>query len=275
MSEQNVELTDNKTPCEYVKIYGERNTGTNVLEQTIQKNFDCEVLPGNHRLPDEDAYELARSLGFAGSEYFMFVDGLQADSLREHLHQDLGWKHACPPLEVIQNYKNLDKTLFIVISKDPYNWLLSFHRRPYNQLTTQKLDFSSFIRYFWITSHKEFAPRTIIKNPVVLYSIKMQSYIQLEKTVCHFIHIPYLEFLFNFEEVMLQLAAFIKPVSENFSRCINSAKGDGVSVEEYKQKYSKDPLDLISKMDAEFISSQLDQNVLDHWGYQLRTADKK
>ena len=149
-----------------VKIYGERNTGTHFLEAVIRANFRCELLPRAGRIIWPNLHHLMTELGLAGAERFYFEEAMQDDGHLRHNEQSLGWKHACPPLEIIQRYPHLEQLVCVVITKDPYSWIHSFYRRPYHKLYMKELSFSEFIRHYWLTTRRDNLAVSIFKKPI-------------------------------------------------------------------------------------------------------------
>lgn len=86
---------------EFIKIYGERNSGTNYVNQLLKANL----------------------------KQVTFLD---------HKHERRGywsdWKHGLPNIK----NKNVNKTLFICIIRDLEPWLISFFRRPYHLKRKEK-----------------------------------------------------------------------------------------------------------------------------------------
>lgn len=98
----------NKKIIKHIKIFGERNSGTNFLTQLIEKNIqDINILS------------------------FYYKGGT-------------GWKHGFPRIEL---FKELDSTLFIFIIRDLDNWIKSMYfnvycyKKPNNieQFLTEKI----------------------------------------------------------------------------------------------------------------------------------------
>ncbi len=91
----------------YVKIYGERNSGTIYLEWLLKKNLKIDIA---------ETY-------------------------------DLGWKHRIAPSNDELNESIKKNVVFLCLVKNPYSWLLSLHMRPYLHECLKKLGFSDFIKY--------------------------------------------------------------------------------------------------------------------------------
>lgn len=75
-----------------IKIFGERNSGTNFLYKLIEKNIDQEI---------------------------------------SQLDDDTGWRHEEPIMKLFNNF-NKKETLFVFIIRDLHPWLKSMYYNPYN-----------------------------------------------------------------------------------------------------------------------------------------------
>ncbi|MBC8486870.1 MAG: hypothetical protein H8D45_12630 [Bacteroidetes bacterium] len=117
----------------FIKIYGERNSGTIYLEWLVKKNLDAEIL---------ETY-------------------------------DVGWKHRLAPVSDELTEKIKKDVLFLCLVKNPYSWLLSMHKRPYFHESLRELSFSDFIKY----SYGDY------RNPVIMWNLKNQSYVDLSNFV--------------------------------------------------------------------------------------------
>ncbi len=91
----------------YIKIYGERNSGTIYLEWLLKKNLKANIA---------ETY-------------------------------DLGWKHRIAPSPEELNESIKKNVIFLCLVKNPYSWLLSLHMRPYQHDCLKKLSFSDFLKY--------------------------------------------------------------------------------------------------------------------------------
>ena len=120
----------------FIKVYGEQNSGTIYLEWLLKKNLDIVLI----------------------------------DSF------NFGWKHRVAPTKEELNEKMINEVVYMCLVKNPYSWLLSMHKRPYNHESLAKLSFADFIRY----SFGDY------RNPVVMWNIKNSSYLKLADYVnCH------------------------------------------------------------------------------------------
>jgi hypothetical protein len=111
----------------YVQVFGERRSGTNYLTRLVEKNFAD--------------LEITRSFG--GKHWF--INGLEPR----------GRPNRSTDLQCVRRPVDGDDTLFLVIFRDPLDWLRSIHARPYHAPGHWNLPFAEFIRKPWICFEQE------------------------------------------------------------------------------------------------------------------------
>lgn len=257
-----------------VKIYGERNTGTRVLEASLRQNFSVNILPGHGPVADDQIVADIHRYALNSYEGLLFLEALNDDAILSCQPDYLGWKHACPPLAAIQAYPFLNETLFLIITRDPRDWLYSLHQRPYHKLYQRKLSFSDFIRHYWLGLRRENLPWSLLKNPIQLYMLKLLSYQELlhlsQVLNMPCIHVPYQELLLDFAAVMDTMAAVLTRKSGAWTFPGVSSKGDDMHFEDYQKKYlNEQRFERLSEEDLNFIRAELDLDLLHFWGYEL------
>ncbi|GAB4310819.1 MAG: hypothetical protein Kow00127_00520 [Bacteroidales bacterium] len=139
-----------------VKIYSERNSGNIYLEWLLKKNFDALI-------PDTPEY---------------------------------GWKHRIAPEKDELSEEILNSTCFIYLVKNPYSWLLSLHKRPYNHEELRKIRFSQFIR----VSFGDY------RNPVVMWNRKTNSFLEFSRFAPRFLLVRYEDIIEDFRDVLNRIA---------------------------------------------------------------------
>ena len=147
----------------FIKILGERNTGTNYLQQLLELNLDADLLPGT--VPP---FVPGSAPEFVRDAYFMLTGAA-----------NLGWKHAIAPFgnELARIKKRYPSLLLVTLTKNPYSWLLSLHRHPYHQRSAvQSLE--EFLQSPWPTVRRERHPGPF-PNPVIMWNEKNASYVTL------------------------------------------------------------------------------------------------
>ena len=126
-----------------IKIYAERNTGTQYLINLIQLNLHASIL---HGVVPESINILQKII--PGKEwlrdlYFILNYG-----------STLGWEHtsvkSSDELKEYSIIKNNDIS-FITIIKNPYSWALSLYRMPSHQYYSTKITFEEFLQRRWVT----------------------------------------------------------------------------------------------------------------------------
>ncbi|MFM8332222.1 MAG: hypothetical protein ACKN9T_11080 [Candidatus Methylumidiphilus sp.] len=148
-----------------IKIYGERNTGTNYLEKLIDLNIEANIMPGvvpqrimalQQQLPGN---EMIRDI------YFKLT-----------FSSNLGWKHMLvKPPEKLRHHSNVG---FVTLTRNPYSWLLSLYDRPYHQYYSEKPSFEEFLAIPWRTVGRENAAKEL-PSPIELWNIKNFAYLRL------------------------------------------------------------------------------------------------
>jgi hypothetical protein len=165
-----------------LKVYGERNSGTNYLTRLIRRNLKIDLLPGvvqKKHLPvfdPDDLQALARQRNLPEREVIADL------YFQETFPDNLGWKHALvKPADCLKQYDICSNNLFfLTLTKNPYSWLLSLYRRPYHHYWGKKSDFETFLTSPWRTVGRENAPPEF-SSPVELWNQKNASYLQLQQ----------------------------------------------------------------------------------------------
>ena len=185
-----------------LKIYGERNTGTNYLEQLLLVNLA--------HLPRDIQGKI------------QYISSPTGDIISpEESAQHLGWKHRLLEPSFLQALHIKQEDIRIVtLTKNPYSWLLSLHKRPYNVVSArtqvmrqnehglfippspsrirvmrflnrwrsktftcwdkyQKLTFQQFLHAAWFTVPHEGSSN--IEHPMALWNQKNAAYLNVAK----------------------------------------------------------------------------------------------
>ena len=265
-----------------LKIYGERNTGTNYLSRLVALNLDVDELPGvvpklRGVVPKPVLAlqnRLRRSNGVRDA-YFALTYG-----------RNLGWKHALVEPERIARRltRATQRACVVTITKNPYSWLLSMHRRPYNkaQFLGPRPTFEEFLRTPWKTVGCERVPQ-LVPTPVDLWNVKNAAYLRLKETV------PALNV--KYEDILEDPAGLIKLIattfsmgrtSDRFQEYIESTKAGWAEMDPDSDKDSNYYRDYYlnerwkSKLSPEaiaLINERLDGGLMDHFEYAWLTED--
>ncbi len=228
-----------------LQIYGERCSGTNYLHNLLWNNID-------ESLKTEDP-----------SQWYKY-----------------GWKHfplwlhvpfeKNPPYSSFTSYtfENSDRHLFIVIFRDPYDWVRSIYLQPHH--TYQRMNgipFSEFITVPWAgyfaIDHNPIT-RDYFDNVLVLRHARIVNMLLIKERVKNIYYIRY-ETLRDYpEEVLKEISEiFGIPMAPDFQPVI-TYKGHENAKIFTKSKYFD-----ITQNDLEFINSQLDESLENALGFRI------
>lgn len=231
-----------------IQIFGERCSGTNFLEKLLKTNVQN---------IDED--------------YFYY-----------------GWKHfpcwfdfPCPPELPKRNYtlENNQDCLFIIIFRDPYNWLRSLHSRPYHAThNLHHIPFAEFIRAKWTTKPlqmKEYAcveinPKTKLPfaNILQLRTARIVNMLKIQDLVPNYYMINYETLSRNPQEVLEEISRlFGIELEEAFRPVVAHLRGMGK-----KKVYKGSSYPEISAEDLQYINRNLNWALEKKIGYEKKQA---
>jgi hypothetical protein len=243
------------TKFKYIKIYGERNTGTNYLSELIQANIKMNELKG----------------GIKHSFFFKKNETRRDLYFKLFFHYNLGWKHSKINMAQIIKTTRFKNTLFITLTKNPYSFLLSLHKRPYHQ-SNKVISFSDFIRSEWKLTDRDNLGLNFINNPVELWNIKNLSYLDLlSKFESQVICLSYETLIENPILILDLIDTKLERTRQNeYVNIINSTKNDNKDYNSYRGYYLQEKWQSeISVEDYLYINSKLNKSVINYYGYKL------
>jgi hypothetical protein len=195
-----------------------------------------------------------------------------------------GWKHFFPPEEL----PNSEKTLFIVIFRDPFDWIRSLSLQPHHAHKSLRNNlFPDFIRKEWYCVFDEKAgikpedtnygqemmfernPNTgkRFENVVQLRNAKNIAFLKLKDKVRH------IEFV-KYEDLLADPDGFLKRLVRNYNVY---RKPELITIDTYKgitsKKFSPRQYNPISEEDLVFILSNLNLQVEMKLGYGLSVKE--
>ena len=222
-----------------LKIYGERNTGTNYLAKLIEKNFEVKILKGQ----------------ISKGSIFTFSEWTKDLFFRISRNINLGWKHSVIDEKLVLNHKS--KPIVITLTKNPYSFLLSLYNRPYHYKGNKPNSFLSFLKEKWKLTDRDNCKLKSLDSPIDLWNFKNKSYIDL------------------LDKVIVSISEKLNIVlKEKFKNYDDSTKNDNKKFNDY-QNYYLNELWAKELNDDEiiFINSKLDLNVLSFFGYKRYTKE--
>ena len=243
-----------------VKIYGERNTGTNYIDRLIRMNLEAHMLTGVAPSHIQILQRILPGKQLVRDRYFELT-----------YRKNLGWKHTKLKSESeLRHYKILKRGVcFVTVTKNPYSWLLSMHRRPYHRYYGEKPDFISFLRSPWKTVGRDNC-ESVLRDPIELWNIKNKSYLRLKSVDAANI---------TSESVLSDPKALIDRLSDSFSIATTdnyftnlneSTKDKGKNFDYYNDYYLNERWrDELTDESISIINSRLDRSVVEYFGYEL------
>lgn len=240
----------------YIKIFGERNSGTTYLEELIALNTQAVVLKLN---PSNLVATFLRK--------FIVLEDVY---LRMNHNLHLGWKHGVPDQEVIGHFAKVHKLSFLTISKDPYSFLLSLYKRPYH-LNCAGLSFAQFIEAKFPLRVRDNLPLEESLTPVELWNKKNRAFLDSHLGNVPSLHVRYEDLLEDTEESLFVISrALDLNLNDNFIQVSGSTKGADLGFSEYRKYYlSRSWLKALTRTDIDAINKQLDRELVREIGYEL------
>ncbi|MEO0508494.1 MAG: hypothetical protein AAF065_01385 [Verrucomicrobiota bacterium] len=243
-----------------VKIYGERNTNTNYLSKLIDLNLNAQQLRGI--IP---RYVLLLQKMLPGDEairdiYFSLT-----------YPSNLGWKHTSVlPQDELKRLSLVDeKLLFITISKNPYSWLLSLHRRPYHQYSKHSMSFDEFLSAGWRTVGRDGMGKACV-TPIELWNIKNRSYLNMDPAIT--LHVKSEEISINPKGVIDRMSDDFgfQRKSSNFIDYSKSTKDSGKDSSYYRDYYQFEKWrEKLSPEAIRIINQSVDVDLMSALGYEM------
>jgi len=244
-----------------IKIYGERNTNTRYIETLIQLNLDAVQLKGVVPGYIKTTQKILPGKNWLRDLYFS-----------QSYKQNLGWKHSqVKSIHELNDYDILRRNIcFVSITKNPYSWLLSLHRKPYNQQYRQKEhDFESFLQTPWRTDARDNCEK-LLENPIVLWNIKNSSYLELANL--NGLNITTEGVIRDPESVIDKIAVHfsIGKLGHKFINYEKSTKDAGKSFAFYQDYYLNERWrDEISEKAIAIINKAVDKTLMKQFDYKV------
>lgn len=239
-------------PIARIQIYGERCTGTNFLESLVRNNIK----------------HIDNNFSHYGAKHFPCWFDYPFDAnhyqLPEYLHTLAG----------------SDDCLFIVIFRDPYDWLRSFHKKPYHSTKNlHKISFSEFIRTPWTVRTNflkqlallESNPATGLpfENAMKLRTARNQNLLRIKDLAANVYYITYETLAKSPKKVLKEIATLFRlKMKSEFTPVLDHLTG----LKSKPGKFEGSHYAAISRKDLAFINAELDWNLENTIGYTLLTA---
>lgn len=250
----------------YIKLFGERNSGTTWLEKLIRHNLDAKLLIIT-------AEKIRKRGGYRGRADF---EGAMDHFFLNEGRVNFGWKHRAVSVSSLVQRAKYPDTAFIFLTKDPYWFVRSLWRNPYNRLArnTKKLELSQFAQKPWPLLARDEIDGESLTSPFKLWSHKVRSYLETVEGLPtgKATLIRYEDVLVDPESELRKAAATLGvDHGETFRNWETDTKGGSAyGADYYKQRYlSANYSDFFDEAALEMAARDLDRDLLDRLGYSL------
>jgi len=253
--------------CLYLKVYGERNSGTNFVERLIRTNFAVVPLQSNSQVSgyvDTLTHGQRRA---ARAALLNLAYEIDCERVRQ---SDFGWKHGAPPEAEIRSAPHAQHTLFICTMKHPVAWLRSLCQRPYHPAEKVPKDFSRFLRHDWLLARRDNLVAGERVNVVDLWNLKNAAFAKLGESTSQCIVVAYEDILKDPQGFLAKAGRFLAARNSTFVWSLPSTKHDGATFEDYRQKYDqKNIAQMAPPGDLAFIAARADRSLMARFGYEM------
>jgi hypothetical protein len=251
-------------PANRVKIFGERNTGTNALARIIRENSAAMCLPGT-------SGELSPIIGRIGNTQW-----LPARRLREQLLDSVFtgcdplcvWKHCATNFADAAPF---DDVLVLFTVRHPASWLLSLFKHPYARLGPHPRSLAEFLNSRWKTVARERLGGAAFR-PLELLQAKLDSYLSfaaklMDRGIPHRI-VRFEDLILQQPRVYSSIASEIEGARGDFEVLRTSTKDPSKTLDDYRDYYGKEKWrDELIGLEAP-INDRLDWVQLGRFGYE-------
>lgn len=220
-----------------VKIFGERNTGTNLISQLLKQNFMVELCPGTvSEISPELLAKLKnlRETGATMQEEENFIDTVFAN--RPPMEW---WKHSATRFSADE----VDDIHLIFTTREPLSWLVGLYRSPHHILIDKPHNLLDFSQSDWQVVGRDNVEKRFY-TPLRLYAEKLKSYRSLIRKleVRHISHtlIKFEEAVTDQNSIYRMLTNIFEPVPGAFKEIAQSTKDRNKNSAFYASYYASE-----------------------------------
>lgn len=257
----------------YVKVFGERNTGTHFLNAFLRCNTDLEVLEhGANSRPTERATAILRCHRLArNSEETRYILERMIDAERiAEYSLTFGWKHAAVNLKRLQLSPLFEDTQFIFLVRNPWRFLCSLHRNPYHLIPRPQSDFLSFLMSPFVATERDGFEDCFVASPVDFWNRKVGSYLEVVDQQCSCLLVRYEDLVLQPAKILAKLSAVCNISAELTipERVSPSWKQGQHSYAEYQEEViTYDPREQLGETVFRVINERLNPELIERTGY--------
>jgi hypothetical protein len=235
-----------------IKIFGERNTGTNAVRQMLIANSKSVIHPGTKEEMSELASSSLRSIqARIANKKVEFIDRmghppLKREQIIDKLFLGSGlterWKHSATNVTT-RELEEINDTKFILTVRHPLSWLVGLYKKPYHILVEKPDSIIGFSDLDWRTVGRENLLRASYK-PLDLLEEKYKSYLsfmdKLKQKGLEYKVIKFEDFVVDQKGTFESLLGFMDRPSPKFSELIKSTKETHKDSKYYAFYYSNE-----------------------------------
>ena len=259
------------TTYRFVKVFGERGSGTNFLHQLIAKNFDVKVI-ANISGPTPDERELIDAIPENRRRPGLIAERLADAHHLDQMPRNAGWKHACLTDRMFQTYGRAEKTLFLCIVRHPALWLTSFATNPYHGFNTKAQDLDEFIATPWVTRARDEVADVFLKSPALLWKLKVQSYLEHADRRENVLILRHEDLLLDHGAVLDELTPLLPRSAADWTLPEDYARRWVDKVRDFwsiQKALPDQPFDTISPGQAQHLRDVIGDELIERAGYEL------
>lgn len=252
-----------------VKIFGERNTGTNALKRIIEQNSAARCLPAN-------AIDLAPAASRrAWKSFTNRTRERRFDAVFAGRSPLESWKHCATDFSDASVFAGV---LVLFTVRHPASWVLSFFKRPYHQLGWRPYhqlgwrgrNLEEFIRTPWKTVEREYLDCATLR-PLQLYQRKLESYLglgdRLERLGIPYRFVRFEDLVLHQGEVFAGIAPSLLHPTRNFRELTESTKDKSKTLEDYQRYYGEEKWRHETREFYDLINGDIDWSYFRDFGY--------
>tara|TARA_B100001079_G_scaffold267889_1_gene277349 strand:+ start:345 stop:1097 length:753 start_codon:yes stop_codon:yes gene_type:complete len=217
-----------------IKVFGERNTATNAVEQLIQNNSHSYISPGTEHGLNTTLVAISKNLRRVRMP--RAVSEAVLDNIFRDVAPDRQWKHTATYFPSVESLAYFH-VIFTV--RHPLSWLLSFHRNPYHALNRRPDDFLEFYKKTWPTLARDRLCKLALR-PLELLEAKIESYFflaeKLDTMGISYSFVRQEDLVMNQREVFEKIKPWLDAPNDTFSELRQSTK-HRVDIEFYRRYY--------------------------------------
>jgi hypothetical protein len=251
-----------------LKIFGERNTGTNAVTLLIEQNIGKIICPTMRQLVED--WSDREALTFEFEEPFRsFLRHALVDDVFAAAPVEYRWKHTA--LEYSPDFaRNGIGVIFLI--KNPYSWVLSMYKRPYGLLLPRPDNFSRFLRYPWLALRRDNVP-SVLPCPLDLWNRKVSAYCSFgeyaERDGVLLLFLKFEEFVADQLGALSKIRVMFGLPGDSAAVINASTKDPGLDWNYYREYYGGEAWRAaFSAEDLEFCATAIDWNLATRFGYE-------